>query len=298
MRIFVTGATGFVGSAVVKELIDAGHQVIGLARSDESAKLVIAAGAEVYMGSIEQPESLRNAAAAADGIIHTAFNHDFSKFNENCKNDRGIIEVLADALVGSNRPLVITSAIGILPKGQMVTEQTMPATGPAAHPRAASEEAADAAAKRGVHVSVVRLPPSVHGEGDHAFVPTLINIARQKRLSVYAGEGQNHWPAVHQLDAAKLFRLALEKGQTSARYHGVAEEGIPFHEIADVIGHRLNIPIMSKPAKEAAEHFAWFAHFAAMDISASSVETQTTLGWTPKQIGLIADIGRAHYFNV
>lgn len=297
MRIFVTGATGFVGSGVVKELIDAGHQVIGLARSKEAAEKVIAAGAEVHPGTIEQPETLRSAAAGADGVIHTAFNHDFSKFQENCEIDRRVIAVLGDALVGSNRHLVITSAIGILPKGQVVSEETRPATGLAAHPRAASEEAADVAVTQGAHVSVVRLSPSVHGDGDHAFVPILINIARQTGMSVYAGEGQNRWPAVHRLDAANLFRLALEKGRSGACYHGVAEEGVSFRKIAEVIGRRLNVPVVSKSAEEAAEHFAWFAHFAAMDISASSVKTQAELGWEPKQTGLIADLDRPGYFS-
>lgn len=297
MRIFVTGATGFVGSGVVKELIDAGHQVIGLARSKEAAEKVIAAGAEVHPGTIEQPETLRSAAAGTDGVIHTAFNHDFSKFQENCEIDRRVIAVLGDALAGSNRHLVITSAIGILPKGQVVSEETRPATGLAAHPRAASEEAADVAVAQGAHVSVVRLSPSVHGDGDHAFVPILINIARQAGMSVYAGEGQNRWPAVHRLDAANLFRLALEKGRSGACYHGVAEEGVSFRKIAEVIGRRLNVPVVSKSAEEAAEHFAWFAHFAAMDISASSVKTRAELGWEPKQTGLIADLDRPGYFT-
>lgn len=298
MRIFVTGASGFVGKAVVKELINAGHQVIGLARSAEAASVVMSLGAEVHIGTLEQPESLRHGAASADAVIHTAFDHDFSRFRENCENDRRVIEVLADALSGTKKPLVVTSALGILPKGQLVTEQTLSQAGSLAHPRVASEEAADAAAKRGVHTSVIRLPPSVHGEGDHAFVPMLIHIARQKGLSVYAGAGQNNWPAVHRLDVARLFRLVVEKGCMGARYHAVAEAGIPFHKIAEVIGRKLNLPVISKSAEEAAAHFGWFAHFAAMDITASSASTQEHLGWRPTQMGLIADIEGPSYSHV
>lgn len=297
MRIFVTGATGFVGSAVVKELISAGHHVIGLARSEESAKSLIEIGAESYMGNIEQPESLQNAVAEADGVIHTAFNHDFSRFKENCESDRRVIEMLGETLVGTDKHLVITSGIGILPKGHIVTEETMPIAGPLAHPRAASEEAADVVARRGVKVSVVRLSPSVHGDGDHGFIPILINIARQKGISVYAGEGNNHWPAIHRLDAAHLFRLVLEQNfDGGARYHGVAEEAVPFRDIAEVIGRRLNVPIVSKSPEEAVAHFAWFAHFAAMDIHASSAKTQLQLAWNPRQADLLTDIDRPEYF--
>ena len=296
MRIFLTGATGFIGSAIIPELINAGHQVVGLARSDASAKSLAAAGAQVHRGSIEDLDSLRSGASAADGVIHTAFNHDFSKWAENCENDRLAIEALGSALAGSNRPLVITSGTGLVTRadGRPAAEDDAPTS---TVPRIKSEEAANAVAARGVHVSVVRLPPSVHGDGDHGFVPTLIRIAREKRAAAYVGEGSNRWPAVHRLDAAHLFRLVLEKGAAGARYHGVGEEGIPFRDIAGVIGRRLNVPVASKTSEQAAEHFGWFAHFAALDSPASSAKTQTQLGWRPTHVGLIADLERGSYFD-
>ncbi len=298
MRVFVTGATGFIGEAIVQELIKAGHQVLGLARSDAAAKLLSAAGAQVHRGDLEDLESLRNGAAASDGVIHTAFIHDFSKFKANCETDRHAIEALGSALVGSTRPLIITSGIGILPPGSLATEETMPASGPTSHPRVASEEAANSVAARGVHVSVVRLPPSVHGDGDHGFVPTLITIAREKGVSVYKGDGLNRWPAVHRLDAAHLFRLALEKAPAAeSRFHGVAEEGVAFRDIAEVIGRRLNIPVVSKSPEEAANHFGWFAAFAGLDCPASSKLTQERLGWRPVQPSLLADLERGSYFK-
>ena len=296
MHIFVTGATGFIGSAIIKELINAGHNVIGLARSDAAAKSLSAAGAEVHRGDLQDLDSLRAGASAADGVIHTGFNHDFSKFKENCEHERKVVEVLGSALVGSERQLIITSGIGLLPPSRIATEQTMPAS-PNPNPRVASEEAGRAVADRGVRVSIVRLPPSVHGDGDHGFVPILINIARQKGASAYIGEGLNRWPAVHRLDAAHLFRLALEKGAARAFYHGVAEEGIAFRQIAEVIARRLNVPIVSKTPEEAAQHFAWFAHFAAIDVPASSKQTQQDLGWRPTHPGLIADLDRPTYFE-
>ena len=294
MRVFVTGATGFVGSAVVGELLAAGHQVLGLVRSDASAAALAATGAKAHRGSLDDLDSLRSGAAAADGVIHTAFNHDFSKFKENCENDRRVIEALGDALAGTGRPLIVTSAMAILPHGVLATEDMMPVAGPAAHPRAASEEAAVAAC--GARVSVVRLPPSVHGDGDHGFVPHLIGIAREKGISVYSDEGLNRWPAVHRLDAARLYRLILEKDSEGARYHAMAEEGVPFREIAAVIGRRLNVPVVGKSPDEAAKHFGWFAHFAAMDVPASSERTRQFLGWQPREPGLIADIDRPAYF--
>jgi len=241
---------------------------------------------------------LQRGAAGADGVIHTAFNHDFSRFKENCETDRRVIAALGSALAGSERLLIITSGTGLLTPGRLGTEADAPSADSTAIPRIASEEAAAAAAARGVRVSVVRLPPSVPGEGDHGFVPLLITFARDKGVAAYVGDGRNRWPAVHRLDAANLFRLALEKGTAGARYHGVAEEGVPFREIAGVIGRRLDVPVASLTPEEAATHFGWFAHFAALDSPASSRRTRQLLGWQPQQEGLIADLDRESYFTV
>ena len=294
MRVFVTGATGFIGSAIVKELIGSGHNVRGLARSDAAAASLKAAGADVHRGSLDDLESMRTGASAADGVIHTAFNHDFSKFKANCETDRQVIEALGSVLEGSNRPLVITSGTGLLGQGQLATEDSQAST---TIPRVASEQAAASVAARGVHVSVVRLSPSVHGDGDHGFVPMLIGFAREKGASAYIGDGMNRWPAVHRLDAAHLFRLALEKNAAGVRYHGVADEGVPFREIAAVIGRRLNLPVVAKSAEAAGDHFGWFAHFAALDNPSSSQKTRELLGWQPKQPGLISDLDRPGYFE-
>src|SRR5580692_4633435 len=294
MRVFVTGATGFVGSAIVRELIDAGHQVLGLARSDEGAKSLTGAGADVHRGSLEDLESLRSGAAAADGVIHTAFIHDFSNYGPAAEADRRAIETVGGALAGSDRPLIVTSGTLLAQRqGSLATEED--AANPSV-PRK-SEEAALALAARGVRTSVLRLPPSVHGNGDHGFVPSLISIAREKRVSAFIGDGLNRWPAVHRLDAAHLSRLVLEKSSVAARYHGVADEGIPTREIAEVIGRHLNIPVVSKSREEAADHFGWMALFFGIDGPASSAQTRERLGWRPVQPGLIADLNAEHYFE-
>ena len=293
MRVFVTGATGFVGSAVVQDLLSAGHRVLGLVRSDASAAALEKAGGEVHRGSVEDLDSLRRGAANADGIIHTAFIHDFSKFVENCEIDRRAITAMGDVLAGSERPLIITSGSGAA-SGRVSLESDRFATDHP-NPRIASEQAADVVEAKGVKVMSVRLP-QVHGPHDHGFVPILINIARDKGVAAYVGEGKNRWPSVHRLDAARLYRLALEKGTAGARYNAVGEEGVSLRALEEAIGRHLNIPVTSITPGEAADYYGWFAAFASMDMPASSEWTRKTLGWEPTGPDLMTDLENEDYF--
>jgi nucleoside-diphosphate-sugar epimerase len=297
MRIFLTGATGFIGSAIVPELLDAGHQVLGLTRSDAGAQSLLAVGAEVHRGDLEDPETLRNGAATADGVIHCAFDHDFSNFMANCEKDRRAIEALGSALAGSDRPLVITSGTGMGngKPGQPATEDHFNPDHP--NPRKASELAGVAAASKGVNVSVVRLP-QVHDPVKQGLITPFIQLAREKGIVAYVGDGLNRWPAVHVRDAARLYKLAIEKCVVGARYHAVGEQGVPVREIAEVIGRGLKMPVVSLTAEEAPGHFGWLAAFVGFDMPASSAQTQARLGWQPAGPGLLADLERMRYFQV
>ena len=295
MRVFVTGATGFIGSRIVPELIQAGHQVLGMTRSDEGARRLEAAGAEVHRGDLEDLDSLRAGAAQADGVIHTAFNHDFSKYQANCETDRRVIEAMGAVLEGSNRPMVITSgtAMAMTAPGAPSTEDDAPA-GSAQVPRAASEEAARAVQARGVNVSIVRLP-QVHDTVKQGLVGYAVMVAREKGVSAYVGDGSNRWPAAHVTDTARLYRLVFEKAEAGAVYNAVAEEGVSMKEIAEVLGSGLKMPVVSISAEEAPAHFGWLAMFIGRDAPASSAKTRQKLGWKPTGPGLIADLENMRY---
>jgi nucleoside-diphosphate-sugar epimerase len=299
MRVFVTGATGLVGSAVTRELLDAGHQVTGLARSDTSAAALTAAGADVHRGTLADLDGIRAAASAADGVIHTAFNHDFTDFAASIATDRGVIAAIGDTLAGSDRPFVIASGLGGRTVGRVATEDGEPDD--LDHPAAArlvTEQGMLALAERGVRASAVRLPPTVHGAADtHGFMPTLIKAARTNSAALYPGDGANRWPAVHQLDAAHLFVLALEKAPAGSPLHAVGDEGVPVREIAESIAAHLGLPAKSAPADEMPERIGFVGSIFALDIPASSAKTQALLDWHPVQPGLLADLDAGHYFG-
>jgi nucleoside-diphosphate-sugar epimerase len=298
MRVFITGATGFVGFAVAQELIGAGHQVLGLARSEAGANSLAVAGAEAHRGDLEDFESLRSGSAMAEAVIHCAFNHDFSKFAANCELDRRAIEILGETLEGSTRPLIVTSGIGPLAPGRAATEEDAPMPSSSSYPRA-SEQTAVLVAGRGVRTSVVRLP-QVHDPVKQGFVSWLIAVAREKRVSAYVRDGRTRWAAVHRLDAARLYRLALEKTASDksaavARYHAVGEEGLPMKEIAEAIGRGLKVPVIAVPPEEAVRHFGFLGNFAGLDMPASSALTQERLRWRPTGPGLISDLDAMNF---
>jgi len=297
MRIFVTGATGFIGSSIVQELIHSGHQVLGLTRSDAGAQSLMAAGAEVHPGHLEDLESLRGGAASADAVIHTAFIHDFSRYRENCEIDRRAIEALGDALAGSDRLLIVSSGTGMSSSspGLPATENDPPLSSKVV-PRSATEEAAASVAARGVRVATVRLP-QVHDTVKQGLVSYAIQIAREKGVAAYIGNGLNRWPAAHLLDTAHLYQLALEKGDGGVRYHAVAEEGVPARDIAAAIGRGLSVPVVSIAPEEAPAHFGWLATFVGRDIPASSAQTRDQLGWNPAGPALISDLENMRYFE-
>lgn len=299
MRVFVTGASGWIGSAVVPELIAGGHQVVGLARSDASAAALARAGAAVQRGTLDDLDSLRTGAAESDGVIHLAFRHDIAfsgSFALAAESDLRAVETIGAELTGSDRPFVIASGLAGFPAGRVTTERDLPAAdGPGGERTAASKTALGLAAQ-GVRPSVVRLPPTVHGAGDPGFVATLVGIARDKGVSGHIGDGSNRWPAVHRLDAAHLFCLALERAPAGSVLHGIGDEGVPICAVAEVIGRRLDLPVVSIPAEEASDHFGWLAGLIGGDLPASSAITRGLLGWQPAHPGLIEDLDQGHYF--
>ncbi|HYQ69305.1 SDR family oxidoreductase [Actinophytocola sp.] len=295
MRVFVTGASGFIGSAVVRELLDAGHEVLGLARSDEGAAAVATAGAQVLRGSLEDLDSLRRGAADSDGVVHTAFIHDFANHGGAIETERRVVTALGEVLAGSGRPLVVSSgSVVVAQPGRPATEQD---PSDPSWLRLVSEETAFAFVDRGVRASVLRLPPTVHGAGDRGFVPIIIDVAREKGVSAYPGDGANRWAAVHRLDAANLFRLALESAPAGTTLHAAAEEGVPVREIAEVVGRHLDVPVRSIPGEESAGHFGFVGQFLRRDVWVSSAWTRERFGWQPVRPGLIVDLEKGHYFT-
>ena len=295
MRIFVTGATGFIGSAVVDELVRAGHHVTGLARNDAGAASLERKGVAVHRGDLEDHASIRRGAATAEAVVHLGFIHDFTRFAEVCANDAAVIRALGDELAGSQRPLLVASGAALPVGGGIVTEDSRTDYERNPIPRKLTEQTIDQLANAGLRAGALRFPPTTHGAGDHGFIAMVIDAARKAGASAYVGDGANRWPACHRLDAAAMVRLAIESPfAPGARFHAIAEEGVPFHTIAEAIGHKLQLPTVSKTGDAAAAHFGWFLHFAGIDVMASSAKTRAALGWAPVQPGLLADIAASY----
>jgi len=295
MRVFVTGASGWIGSAVVPELLSAGHEVVGLARTDAAAATIIAAGAAAFRGSLDDPASVREGAAGCDGVVHLGYNHDFSQMELAATTDRAVVEAIGSALKDSNRPFVVASGVLGLTPGRVATENDV--ADPAVHPRVANVALALSFAEHGVRTSAVRFAPTVHGDGDHGFVATLVAIARAKGVSGYIGNGENRWPAVHRLDAARLVRLTLESAPAGSSVHAVAEPGIATRAIAEAIAHGLGLSTVAVPRDDTADHFGWMARFFGADTTASNSITRELLGWEPTRHGLIEDLNEGHYYR-
>jgi nucleoside-diphosphate-sugar epimerase len=296
MRVFITGASGWIGSAVVPELLGAGHQVLGLARSDDAAAALAAAGADVLRGGLDDPDSLRKGASDSQGVVHLAYVHDFSRMAEAAQTDRQAIEAIGDTLTGTGAPFVIASGVLGLGNGRLATERDEP--DPNGHPRIANAQLALSFADQGVRASAVRFAPTVHGAGDHGFVARLVDIARDKGVSAYIGDGSNRWPAVHRLDAGTLVRLALDDAPAGSVLHATAEEGVPTRAIAETIGRRLDLPVVSIAGDQAADHFGWLGGFFGTDCAVSNELTRKLLGWEPTRPGLIEDLEQGHYFKI